>query len=123
MDSTVQAHSSRRDHDCNYHFNHRQAQDANLVFHQSSGDAIIFWQTSISTEAKATLCERIDLRISGQLEVPDTEDETAENISCGSETHAEQNGNLERHEVSKIEDRVQCPNCSRYLRFGETICG
>ena len=25
-----------------------------------------------------------------------------------SEIHAEQNGNLERHEVSQIEDRVQC---------------
>ena len=31
-----------------------------------------------------------------------------------SEIHAEQNGNLERHEVSKIEDRVQCPKCLRY---------
>ena len=31
-----------------------------------------------------------------------------------SEMHAEQNGNLERHEVSKIEHCVQCQKCSRY---------
>ena len=30
-----------------------------------------------------------------------------------SEFHAFQNGNLERHEVSEIEDRVQCRRCSR----------
>ena len=40
-----------------------------------------------------------------------------------SESHAEQNGNLERHEVSKIEDRVQCRRCLRYQRPGETFCG
>ena len=40
-----------------------------------------------------------------------------------SETHAGQNGNLERHEVSKIEDRVQCQICLRYQRPGETYCG
>ena len=28
-----------------------------------------------------------------------------------SEFHAEQNGNLQRHEVSMIEDRVQCQIC------------
>ena len=40
-----------------------------------------------------------------------------------SEVHAKQNGNLERHEVSKIEDRVQCQRCQRYQRPGETFCG
>ena len=40
-----------------------------------------------------------------------------------SEIHAIQNGNLERHEVSEIEDRVQCRRCLRYHRPGETCCG
>ena len=40
-----------------------------------------------------------------------------------SESHAEQNGNLERHEVSKIEERVQCRRCLRYQRPRETFCG
>ena len=35
--------SSRADHDCIYHFNLRHAQDANLVFHRSSSDAIILY--------------------------------------------------------------------------------
>ena len=39
-----------------------------------------------------------------------------------SETHARQNGNLERREVSKIEDRVRCQICSNYQRPGETCC-
>ena len=37
--------------------------------------------------------------------------------------HAEHNGNMERHEVSKIEDRVQCRRCPRNSRPGETLCG
>ena len=40
----------------------------------------------------------------------------------GSEIHAEENGNLERREVSKIEDRVQCQMCLRHSRPGETFC-
>ena len=39
-----------------------------------------------------------------------------------SANHAEQDGNLKRHEVSKIEDRVQCQKCLRYQRPGETFC-
>ena len=38
------------------------------------------------------------------------------------DSHAEQNGKLERNEVSKIEDRVQCQRCSRSPRQGETCC-
>ena len=37
------------------------------------------------------------------------------------ENHALQNGNLERHEVLKIEDRVQCHTGFRYQRPGETF--
>ena len=40
-----------------------------------------------------------------------------------SENHAEEKCNLERHAVSLIEDRVQCPKCLRYWRPGETFCG
>ena len=40
----------------------------------------------------------------------------------GSETHALQNGNLERLEVFKIEDRVQCQVCFKYQRPGATFC-
>ena len=40
-----------------------------------------------------------------------------------SQIHAEQSGNLERQEVSKIEDLVQCPKCFWYERRGETCCG
>ena len=42
-----------------------------------------------------------------------------------SEIHAEQNGNLERHEISKIEDRVRCRRFLRYSRPSETFsrCG
>ena len=32
-----------------------------------------------------------------------------------SEIHAERNGNLERHEASKIEDRAQCRRCLEIL--------
>ena len=39
---------------------------------------------------------------------------------CG---RAEQNGDLERHEVSKIEDHVQCQMCSRNPIFCKTVCG
>ena len=39
-----------------------------------------------------------------------------------SESHALQNGNLERHEVSKIEDRVHCQICFKYLKASETFC-
>ena len=35
--------------------------------------------------------------------------------------HTIQKGNLERHEVSKIEDRVQCQKCFKYQRPGETF--
>ena len=37
--------------------------------------------------------------------------------------HAEQNDNLERHETSKIEDRVQSLKHLRYRRPGEQHCG
>ena len=40
-----------------------------------------------------------------------------------SEIHAEQNGNLERHEISKVEGRVQCQRCQRNQRPGGTLCG
>ena len=30
---------------------------------------------------------------------------------------------LERHEISKIEDRVQCQRCLRYHRPGKVFCG
>ena len=33
-----------------------------------------------------------------------------------------QNGNLERHEVFKIEDRAQCQTCFKYQILGETFC-
>ena len=39
-----------------------------------------------------------------------------------SEINAQQNGNLELHEVSKIEDRVQCQIFLRYQRPGKTCC-
>ena len=39
-----------------------------------------------------------------------------------SENHALQNRNLERYEVLKIEDRVQCLTCFKYQRPGETFC-
>ena len=41
----------------------------------------------------------------------------------GSEIHAARNGNLERHEVFKIVDRVQCRNWLRHSRPRETYCG
>ena len=42
-----------------------------------------------------------------------------------SETHALRDGNLERHEVSKTEDRVRWPMCFKYQGPGETFwtCG
>ena len=52
----------------------------------------------------------------------------SENVECylvsyyGPEIHAEQSGNLERREVSKIEDRVPCQRCPR-KGPGETFCG
>ena len=39
-----------------------------------------------------------------------------------SENHALQNGNLKRHEVSKIQDRVRCKKIFKYQRPGETFC-
>ena len=39
-----------------------------------------------------------------------------------SETHALENGNVERHVPLTIEDRVQCQMCFEYRRPGETIC-
>ena len=84
--------SNRPDHDCIYYFNLRRAQDAYLVFHQGSSDAIIlndnmrasaldkvvtfagdvFFERKPSTFTKpeATLGDRIDLRISDQPEEP-----------------------------------------------------
>ena len=91
--------SYRPGHDCIYYFNLQLTQHANLVFHQSSSDALVLYDnmpasalekiatfagdvlfdskplTSIKPEA--TL-ERIDFRISGQPEVPHTKDEKAE---------------------------------------------
>ena len=40
-----------------------------------------------------------------------------------SEIHAEQNGSLERHEASKIEDRVSCPKCLGHSEQSETCVG
>ena len=39
-----------------------------------------------------------------------------------SENHAPQNGELERHEVLNIEDRVQCHTCFKDRRPGEIFC-
>ena len=53
-----------------------------------------------------------------------TEDVEYDPVSLNDlEIHAEGNDNLERHEVSKIEDRVQCQKCLRYSRPGESSCG
>ena len=80
--------STRPDDDCIFYFNLRRGQDATLVFHQSSSDAIILLDdmpanaldkvatfardvlfernlTPTSTKPEATLGERIDLRMSG----------------------------------------------------------
>ena len=94
-------HSNRPNHDCIYYFNLRRAQNANMVFHQSSTDAIILFEnmpasvldkvvtfagevlyerkSTTSIKPEAAPGERIDLRISSQPEVPHTEDEKAEN--------------------------------------------
>ena len=40
-----------------------------------------------------------------------------------SEIRDEQTATLERHEMSKMEDRVQCPKWCRYSRPVETCCG
>ena len=61
-------HSHSLDHDCVYYFNLQHAPNANLIFHQFGGDAICFVRQYAH-----------DLRISGQLGVPHTEDEKAEN--------------------------------------------
>ena len=75
--------SYRTDHDCIWYFNLRRVQDANLVFHQSSSDAIIVYdnlrasaldkvvtfagdvlfvrKTQTLTKPEATLGDRIDL--------------------------------------------------------------
>ena len=39
-----------------------------------------------------------------------------------SQNHAGINGNVERHDVSQIEDRVQFTICLKYKRQGETCC-
>ena len=39
-----------------------------------------------------------------------------------SEIHAEQSGNLERHEVSTIDDRVRCRRCPRYQGPSQSVC-
>ena len=90
-------HSNRPDNDCMYYFNLRRAQNANLVFHQRCSDAINLVRQAHGTKLsplqvtfcskrnlptsikpETTLGKRIDLRISGQLEVPHTQDEKAE---------------------------------------------
>ena len=74
--------SKRPDHYSIYYFNFRRAQDANLVFHQRSNDAIVLYDNMLAsaldnvmqvkpttlTKLEATLGDRIDVRISGQLE-------------------------------------------------------
>ena len=84
--------SNRPDHDYIYHFSPRRAQDANLILHQTGSDAIILydnmptsalgkvvtfagevlfeWKPSTLTKAEATPGDRIDFRISGQLQEP-----------------------------------------------------
>ena len=111
-----------------------------------------------SIKPAATPGERIDLRTTGQPEVPHAQDEKSgktflissltktsldfsnqidddcrfDQESCteyypvshqDSVIHAEQNDKLERHEVSKIEDRVQCQKCSRYRDQAKHFCG
>ena len=39
------------------------------------------------------------------------------------EIHAAQTGNLDRHDVFKIEERLQCRRCLKYSKPGETYCG
>ena len=36
-------HSNRPDHDCIYYFSLRRAQDTNVVFHESSSDAVTLY--------------------------------------------------------------------------------
>ena len=56
---------------------------------------------------------------------PQTHAETVDYYTVSqrdSETHALQNGNLERHEVSKVEDRDQCQICCKYQRPSAAFC-
>ena len=91
------------DHDCISYFNLRRAQDGNLVFHESSSDAIILYdnmsesaldkvvasasevsferKTPTSIKPEVTPGDRFDLRISGQPEEPYTLHERSKIIS------------------------------------------
>ena len=99
------------------------------------------------TKLEATPGDRIDLRISGRPEEPHSWSEKEAKVflisiydliknyshkktkvDCyfpvshrDSGTHVLQNGNLERHKVSKIEDRAQCQLCFKYQRPGKTV--
>ena len=59
--------------------------------------------------------------------IKDFEQTKTANVECypvsrqDSDIHAEQNDNLERHEV--FEDLLQCRRCVRSSRRGETFCG
>ena len=130
-------HSNRPDHDCIYHFNLRLAQIALLVFHQRGSEAIIFYDTmSASALHKVSLlqaksCSRLgktSLKFSKQInsdcrldqkscEAGDRKRRILSCLTCASEIHAAQTGNLERHEVLK-----QCRKCLRYSRTGGTCC-
>ena len=170
-------HSNRPDHDCIQYFNPRRVRKRKSVLHQSGSDAIILYDNMpasaldkvvtfagevlfernppTSIKPAATPGERIDLRTTGQPEVPHAQHEksgktylissltkqvlnspnkstiiakfirnyaqekTQQVEYCpvshqDSEIHTGQNGKTERHEVSKIEDSVQCQKCSRY---------
>ena len=96
---------------------------------------------------EATPVEPIDLRVPGQSEVPDAEDEgTKRTLLISSLTkqvlespnkdmlvstllyhlkswrYMSKKGNLEKHETLKIEDRVQFRGCLEYLTTSETHC-
>ena len=86
---------------CICHFNLRRAQDTNLEFHQRGSDATVVHnnmpasaldkvvtfavevlcerKSPTSIETEATPGERIDLRKSGQSEIPHAQDVKAEN--------------------------------------------
>ena len=168
---TVQAKQSLRSWLFFDFFNSRRGQDANLVFHQSSCDAIIcarqyagkrtgqgchFLQVKYCSKGTSRLqtswrrllangltCAKQvnqkyhihktslefsdqigdDCRIDQELRTGKTERVDYYLVSDEhSEIHVEPNENLERHDVSKIEDRVQCQICLRYQRTGETFC-
>ena len=79
-------------------------------------------ETRIQKEAKVFLISSLMKQVLTSPNKSTMINELINNYSHrDSETCALQNGNLERREVSKIEDRVQCQICFKYQRPGETL--